>query len=88
MHRNVHLQACAICTRATRDERQHPYGSIPVEHFGDNIGFDFQGPFKAVGSGGETFLAIMVDHAAKYVVAFPTKGETAADAVEALTHYI
>jgi len=83
-----YIAACAICTRATRDERQHPYGSIPVEHFGDNIGFDFQGPFKAVGSGGETFLAIMVDHATKYVVVFPTKGETAADAVEALTHYI
>ena len=73
---------------AARDERQHPYGSIPVERFGDNIGFDFQGPFKAVGSGGETFLAIMVDHATEYVVVSPTKGGTAADAVEALTHYI
>ena len=83
-----YIHACEVCTRADRENRQHPYGSIPVSQFADAIGFDFLGPFKAIGPNQEKFLAIMVDHATKYTVVFPTKGETAEDAVEALTHYV
>jgi hypothetical protein len=84
----AYIAACEICNRADRDNRQSPYGSIPVHTFNQAIGFDFLGPLTAQGSNGEQYLAIMVDHATKYVIIHPTVSCTAADAVDALTHYI
>jgi hypothetical protein len=84
----TYVQSCSVCMRAARDKRPAEYGEIPIGTFGQAIGFDFCGPFMAVGSKKETCLCIMVDHATKYLVVCPTEGETAADAVEALTHWI
>jgi hypothetical protein len=82
------IAACEICSRADRSERKQPYGSIPVSTFNSAIGFDLMGPFSAVGSTGQEYLVVMVDHATKYLVVHAVNGPGAEDAVEALQEYI
>ena len=83
-----YISACGLCTRAGRDARKNPYGSIPIHQFSDAIGFDFYGPLKGLGPNGENFCCVMVDHASEYTNAYPTHGEPAKGAVAALTHWI
>ena len=87
-HLRHYISACDLCTRADRDARKNPYGSIPIHQFADAIGFDFYGPLKGLGPNGEKFCCVMIDHSSKYTIAYPTQGETAKDAVAALTHWI
>ena len=87
-HLRHYISACDLCTRADRDARKNPYGSIPIHQFSDAIGFDFYGPLKGLGPNGEKFCCVMIDHASKYTICYPTHGETAKDAVAALTHWI
>ena len=87
-HLRAYIDACDLCQRADKTARQTPYGSIPVTTFGETVGFDFTGPYMAVGAQGEKNLCIIVDHATKYVVVIPTKGQTGQDALDALTKYI
>ena len=82
------VAACELCSRAVKDNRQHPYGSIPVSTFNAAVGFDLMGPFSAVGGTGQEYLAVMVDHATKYLVVHAINGPDAQDAVEALQEYV
>ena len=51
------------------------------------VGMDYAGPLKMAGPSGERNFAIIVDHATKWVWAYPTVGQTAADSFEVLQRY-
>ena len=83
-----HVKSCAVCCRAQKEARPAPFGHIPIGGMGDSVGFDFAGPMLALGPEGCKNFCVIVDQATKGLRAYPTVGQTAHDALEALTAYI
>lgn len=67
--------------------RDAPYGHIPVNRFLDVVCIDSVGHFPE-DSRGHTDVCVMCDLCTKWVVAAPSKGQTAHDAVESLIEFV
>jgi transposase InsO family protein len=83
----AYIRGCVTCGRAKRDNRPVPLGQIPIYSFLTTVGIDFAGPF-ATSTRGYKYIAIICDHATKWVHTVPTASTSTEDAAAALLDFV
>lgn len=86
-HARHYVASCDTCQRADATMRDAPYGHMLATAFLGRIGIAFVGHFSQDASG-HTDICIIVDSCTKWVVAVPTHGQRAEDAVTGVVEFV